>query len=51
MGELASAIEIIVYTYREPEWDKIAAWCYYLKGSLDFHCTSKDNICYSFKTL
>jgi hypothetical protein len=35
------SIEIVVYTRREPWWDKIPAWLYYILHLLDFHSTNK----------
>ncbi len=45
------AMEIIIYTLREPGWDKIPAWLYYLICFLDFQTTFETIICCSFKTL
>ncbi len=31
----------IVYKYREPGWDKLSAWLYYILGFLDFQSSYK----------
>ncbi len=56
MGELHILLMFVLdgpkaIIMREPGWDILPAWLYYILGLLDFHSTYKNIICRSFLTL